>query len=249
VLIVLVFIAALICPSVVSAAQDPPPQEHHHETEPATPAWMWMTDAACFLATTINTASSPTSLRGNRRNWFMLDGSRTVGPGTLTLASMISLEPFTLKAIGSPQVVSDRRDVRESAAHRLPASHDLFMQLGVSYRVQRDAVGYFGRRVPVGPARARADGIHATARRHATTHKRRSSITTYTDSTHITPGVVTGGVDAAGFTVEASWFNGHQPDEDRDAIDRPSLNSWSARASWHRGPWRAQFSGRSSSPA
>jgi hypothetical protein len=44
-------------------------------------------------------------------------------------------------------------------------------------------------------------------------------------------------------TLEASWFRGEEPDEDRIALDRPRLNSWSARAGWRRGPWYAQFSG------
>ena len=42
---------------------------------------------------------------------------------------------------------------------------------------------------------------------------------------------------------EASAFRGEEPDEDRLDIDRPRLDSWSARGSWRQGPWQAQFSG------
>src|SRR5204863_6871817 len=63
------------------------------------------------------------------------------------------------------------------------------------------------------------------------------------DSTHITPGVVTGGVAVREITLEASWFRGEEPNDNRLNIDRPTLDSWSARARWERGPWRAQVSG------
>ena len=42
---------------------------------------------------------------------------------------------------------------------------------------------------------------------------------------------------------ETSAFRGEEPDENRLNIDRPRLDSWSARASWRQGPWQAQFSG------
>jgi hypothetical protein len=63
------------------------------------------------------------------------------------------------------------------------------------------------------------------------------------DSTHITPGVVTAGVNAGAFTIESSAFRGEEPDENRLNIDRPRLDSWSARAGWHSGAWQAQVSG------
>src|SRR5207245_5773611 len=65
----------------------------------------------------------------------------------------------------------------------------------------------------------------------------------YMDSTHITTGVVRGGVEVGQLMVETSAFRGEEPDENRLNIDTPRLNSWSARATWRRGPWQAQFSG------
>jgi hypothetical protein len=43
--------------------------------------------------------------------------------------------------------------------------------------------------------------------------------------------------------VDASWFRGREPDDNRLKIDRPYLDSWSVRTSWRRGPWQAQVSG------
>ena len=65
----------------------------------------------------------------------------------------------------------------------------------------------------------------------------------YMDSTHITPGVVRGGVTAGDWRAEASWFRGREPDENRLDIDLGALDSTAARLSWNRGPWSAQVSG------
>jgi hypothetical protein len=63
------------------------------------------------------------------------------------------------------------------------------------------------------------------------------------DSTHITFGVVTGGVVLGDLKLEASAFNGREPDEDRWDIETGSLDSWSARATWNpTSNWSAQLS-------
>jgi len=62
------------------------------------------------------------------------------------------------------------------------------------------------------------------------------------DSTHISYGVVTGGVDVGDFTIEASGFRGEEPDENRYNIEAPTIDSYSGRLGWHRGAWSAQVS-------
>jgi hypothetical protein len=49
------------------------------------------------------------------------------------------------------------------------------------------------------------------------------------DSTHITYGVVTGGVYGKRWKAETSVFNGREPDEDRTNFDFGALDSWSGR--------------------
>jgi hypothetical protein len=63
------------------------------------------------------------------------------------------------------------------------------------------------------------------------------------DSTHITTGVVRGGIETGAFTFEGSVFRGAEPDENRTNIETPALDSWAARIRWRRGPWSAQISG------
>ncbi len=53
------------------------------------------------------------------------------------------------------------------------------------------------------------------------------------DSTHITFGVVTGGVTYGDFKLEASGFRGREPDEDRYDIEAPKFDSSSVRLSWN----------------
>src|SRR5690606_10788891 len=45
-------------------------------------------------------------------------------------------------------------------------------------------------------------------------------------------GVVTAGVAARRFQLEASAFRGREPDEARWDIETPKLDSWSVRATW-----------------
>src|SRR6185295_20141971 len=53
------------------------------------------------------------------------------------------------------------------------------------------------------------------------------------DSTHITFGVLTGGVVVDTWKLEASAFRGREPDQYRYDIEAPKLDSFSARFSWN----------------
>ena len=53
------------------------------------------------------------------------------------------------------------------------------------------------------------------------------------DSTHISFGVVTGGVVVGRFKIEASRFNGREPDQHRWGIETAPLDSTSVRLSWN----------------
>jgi hypothetical protein len=52
------------------------------------------------------------------------------------------------------------------------------------------------------------------------------------DATHVSFGVVTGGVYGRRWKAEASAFNGREPDDARYGFDVARLDSWSARATW-----------------
>ena len=70
------------------------------------------------------------------------------------------------------------------------------------------------------------------------------------DSTHITWGVVTAGYVVGGVKLEASAFNGREPDENRYDIEVRALDSYAVRASYNPSErWSLQASfGRLASP-
>jgi hypothetical protein len=115
------------------------------------------------------------------------------------------------------------------------------MGLGGTYRIERPRITYlFGGWLVGSPALGPTAFMHRdSARDNPQAPLAHHSL----DSTHITPGVLTAAVSTGPLTVEASAFRGEEPDEDRLNIERPRLNSFSARIGWRGGPWEAQFSG------
>ena len=118
--------------------------------------------------------------------------------------------------------------------------HDLFMDLGVSYSR------------PVGPRTILADvlvvgspalGPPAFMHRPSAADNPTAPLGHHEmDATHISHGVVTGGVRQGEFTLEGSWFRGAEPDENRKDIELGPLDSYSGRLSWRREAWDAQVS-------
>jgi len=209
--------------------------------EAPAPAWTWFTDANIFFGYNYQQRKFTDFSSWESQNWFLLEGRRPVGNGQLTLDGMLSLEPFTEKKVGSPQVFQTGETYRNGPLIDYQHPHDLFMELGARYRVAAGPIGYTVTADVVGsPALGPTPFMHrASARDNPTA----PLIHHYTDSTHTTFGVLTGGVDARGFALETSWFKGEEPDEDRLNIDPLKLDSWSLRGSWRRGPWYAQLSG------
>jgi hypothetical protein len=222
-------------------AQEPPATEPQLGTEAAAPAWTWATDANVFVGYNDQQRKFTDFWAWESQNWFMLAGQRTLGAGRLSLEGMISLEPFTLQAIGSPQVFQTGETFNGGPLVDYQHPHNLVMQLGVTYRIERRDVAYlFGAALVGGPALGPTPFMH---RESARDNPQTPLVHHDTDSTHTTPGVVTAGIERSGVTLEASRFRGEEPDEHRLRIGRPRLDSWSARATWRRGPWLAQFSG------
>jgi hypothetical protein len=115
------------------------------------------------------------------------------------------------------------------------------MGLGVTYAITRPEVTYtLGADLVGSPTLGPTAFMHrASARNNPQAPLIHHSV----DSTHITPGVVRGGVTFGSLTFEASAFRGASPDEDRVDIERPALDSWAVRGRWRRGAWEAQVSG------
>jgi hypothetical protein len=234
-------VLALVC-AHAAGAQDQPPAEHHHEMPAATAAaWTWTADANAFFGYNYQQRHFADFSAWESQNWAMLSGERTVGAGRFTVRGMFSLEPFTLHKQGSPQLFQTGESYQNVPLVNYQHPHDLLMALGATYKLPRGRVTYlFGADLVGSPALGPMAFMHRESARDnpqvPLTHH-------FVDSTHITPGVLTAGAQIGQVTLESSVFRGAEPDENRTNLERPRLDSWSARATWRYGPWEAQFSG------
>ena len=168
--------------------------------------------------------------RGFSNNMGMALAQRPLGPGTLGLRTMLSLEPATIGKEGYPLLLQ----TGETADGKTPLidrqhPHDLFMELAAAYSVSsgnRSVFVYGG--LPDEPAL----GPPAFMHRFSGVNIPVAPITHHwLDSTHITYGVLTGGAVVDRVKVEACAFRGREPDENRWNIEAPKLDSYSFRLS------------------
>lgn len=161
-------------------------------------------------------------------NWFMGMADRTVGSGHLGFRGMLSLEPWTIRGCGYPDLLASGEVCSGEAIHDRQHPHDLFMELAATY--DRPLMGDVRLQVYGGPVGEPALGPTAFPHRISAMSSPLAPITHHWfDATHITYGVVTGGVYGKRWKTEASVFNGREPDEDRANFDFAALDSWSGR--------------------
>jgi hypothetical protein len=164
-------------------------------------------------------------------NWLMGMADRKVGSSHLGLRGMISLEPLTIGGCGYPDVLASGEVCHGQAIHDRQHPHDLFMELAATY--DRPLAGDVRLQLYGGPAGEPALGPAAFPHRISAMPNPLAPISHHwLDSTHITYGVVTGGVYANRWKAETSVFNGREPDENRANFDFGALDSWSGRLSF-----------------
>ena len=154
------------------------------------------------------------------------------GPGTLTLKTMLSLDP-AMGSGGYPlllQTGETANGVDPLVDRQHP--HDLVMELSGTYSapVGGGASAFVYAGFPGEPALGPVTFMH----RFSGMDDPAAPITHHwLDSTHITYGVITAGLVHGAWKIEGSVFNGREPDQHRWSFDRPRLNSWSGRVSWN----------------
>ena len=182
-------------------------------------------------------------------NMGMAMASRALGPGTLGLRAMLSLEPATIGSEGYPLLLQ----TGETADGATPLvdrqhPHDLFMELAGSWSVawaDRSLFVYAG--LPGEPAL----GPPAFMHRFSAANVPAAPITHHwLDSSHISYGVLTAGAVAGPAKLEASAFRGREPDQHRWDVEAPKLDSHAFRFSLNPSAhWALQASyGRLASP-
>src|SRR6185437_2494561 len=168
-------------------------------------------------------------------NWAMAVATRPLGAGQGQLRAMLSAEPWTIGSRGYPLLVQSGEAYRGAPLHDRQHPHDLFMELSAMYeRPLTRELGFMIYAAPVGEP-----GIGPVAYMH-----RPSALNDpfaplahhWTDATHITYGVLTAGLFTRTMKLEATLFNGREPDEHRYDFDFHPLDSYGARLSFNPTP-------------
>jgi hypothetical protein len=193
-------------------------------------AWTLMAHGNAFLQY-LHEGGDRVSDQGGGINWFMGMADRNVGAGHLGLRGMISLEPWTVRGCGYPDLLASGELCNGEAIHDRQHPHDLFMELAATY--DRPLGGTVRWQIYGGPVGEPALGPTAFPHRISAMPSPIAPISHHwLDSTHITYGVATGGVYGKRWKAETSVFNGREPDEDRTNFDFGTLDSWSGRV-WY----------------
>jgi hypothetical protein len=170
-------------------------------------------------------------------NWAMAAASRPLGGGQLQLRAMLSAEPWTIGSRGYPLLVQSGEAYQGAPLHDRQHPHDLFMELAALYEVP--VARNLGLSLYLAPVGEPAMGPVAFPHRPSAADDPLAPISHHwQDGTHITFGVVTAGVFTRNAKLEASWFNGREPDENRTNFDYTGrrLDSYSARLTVNAGP-------------
>ena len=146
---------------------------------------------------------------------------------------MTSLDFVTNGNDGYPLLFQSGESYRGKKLVDRQHPHDLFSELAVAYSQQinhqTSAFAYLG--YPGEPALGPPTFMH---RLLALDYPDAPLGHHWTDSSHITFGVGTVGINFGGkFKVEGSVFTGREPDERRYDFDRPRFDSQSGRVSWN----------------
>ena len=230
------FLAATLLSVAAARAQD---AQHQHATSDV---WQWGVEGNVFAGYNYQKREFTDFDEFESQNWLMTSLAKTFGSGAnLGFVGMFSLEPFTLGDIGSPQVFQTGETFFGAPLIDYQHPHDLIMNLGVQLSRPFNATTVSLSAYAVGPAPV---GPPVFMHRPSAILNPQSPLSHhYLDASHITPGVISLGVERSGFRIEAGAFHGREPDEERLDLDTAALDSYGVRASWSDGPWHFQISG------
>ncbi len=169
-------------------------------------------------------------------NWFMAMYSHPINENMqLGGRLMMSLDPLTEGGRGYPLLFQSGESWHDQALHDRQHPHDLFDELSISYsqKFDVDLSTYFYFGYPGEPALGPPTFMH---RLSAMDDPDAPLGHHWQDSTHVTFGVATAGVQWRNVKIEGSSFTGREPDENRYDFDRPRFDSFSGRLSWNPTP-------------
>lgn len=209
--------------------------------------WMVMAHGTAFGYYT-----KQSSLRGGWHagsiNWAMVGAERSGSAGRIEMRAMASAEPYTVGGAGYPLLLQTGETYLGVPLHDRQHPHELVMELSTTY--ERQLAGPIGVSLYLAAVGEPAAGPVAFMHRPSAEGDPFSPLSHHwQDASHVTFGVITAGFFTRHLKLEASLFNGREPDEVRTNFDYAGrkLDSWSARATlvparnWALSAWYAYF--------
>jgi hypothetical protein len=177
------------------------------------------------------------------QNWLMAMAGHELAGGLVTARAMLSLEPLTLGKRGYPLLLQSGEQVDGQPLVDRQHPHDLIMEAAAMY--ERDLTRRIAFQVYAALAGEPALGpVGFPHRPSAMTDPLAPLGHHWQDSTHITFGVLTAGLFTRTAKLEASWFNGREPDDERYDLDLRAFDSASVRLTLNPSArWSLQASG------
>jgi len=230
------------------------PSPHHGSGtawQPASVAgyeWMWRRGGWDLMAHGVifidyNQQGGPRGAgKAESVNWGMLMEQHRLGKGTILFREMFSAESLTSPHPGFPELFQTGETYHGEPLIDHQHPHNVFAELSAMYLVpitKKVSWELYG-----GPSAEPALGPVTYIHRASAAELPMAPLSHHLqDSTHTSFGVVTTGFLIDRVKLEASAFNGREPNEQRWSIQLAPLDSWSGRAIVAPGRnWAAQYS-------
>jgi len=204
-------------------------------------SWQVMLHGAVFV--TYNQQGGP---RGEGKaesvNYVMTMEQHRLWRGTFLLRQMFSAESLTSPHPGFPELFQTGETYHGEPLIDHQHPHNVFAELAGLYTLPlNEKVSWL---IYGGPSAEPALGPVTYIHRQSASENPAAPLGHHLqDSTHTSFGVVTTGLIIHWFKLEASAFNGHEPNEQRWSIQLAPLDSWSFRGSIAPSRnWTAQYS-------
>lgn len=175
-------------------------------------------------------------------NWGMGMEQHKVGAGTILFRQMFSAESLTSPHPGFPELFQTGETYHGERLIDHQHPHNVFSELSLLYTLPltEKVVWEFYGGPAAEPALAPVAYIHRTSASELPLAPLSHHLQ---DSTHTSFGVITTGFVIDRIKLEASAFNGREPNEQRWSIQLAALDSWSGRVSVAPSRnWTAQYS-------
>ena len=210
--------------------------------------WMWMRGGWEFMSHGMIFVDY--NQQGGRRgagkaesvNWGMLMEQHRLGAGTILFRQMFSAESLTSPHPGFPELFQTGETYHGEPLVDHQHPHNVFAELSLLFTLplaKKFSWEFYG-----GPAAEPALGPVTYIHRASASELPLAPLSHHLqDSTHTSFGVITTGFGIDRIKLEASAFNGREPNEQRYGIQLAALDSWSGRASVApTANWTAQYS-------